>query len=319
MPLPTQTILGLLADNLSHRGSALPLSSGAATRWAKGLDIPYGGETVIYTGHMYQLIPSIEALAGLLAKMEDSHLTRLFGLGRAANRLVDLTSFTRPFLSRALRGDADRMLRNIASLLRQAGVSFGYLYGDELYSGALVYDEGMDDVLAPHARRVVEAFRSHGVKNVITVDPHTTHMLRTVYPRFVEGFDLRVRSYLEVLAEERLVAGLTGGGPVVIHDSCVYARYEGVIQSPRDLLRTAGVEILEPRLSGAATFCCGGPIEVLFPTEAGRIARERIEQLTQMGSRITTMCPICFVNLRKAADGSAGVVDISDLLVRTGF
>jgi len=30
------------------------------------------------------------------------------------------------------------------------------------------------------------------------------------------------------------------------------------------------------------------------------------------------MCPICVVNLRKAADGSAGVVDLSDSLARTG-
>jgi len=317
MSLPTQPILGMLGDNLARRGSVLPLSKGAATRWSKGLDIPYGGDTILYTGHMYQLIPSIEALAGLLGRLEDSPLTRLFGLGRGANRFIDLTFFTRPMLSRSLRREADRMLRNIASLLREAGVGFGYLYGDELYSGALVYDEGMDAVLAPHARRVVETFRSHGVKQIITVDPHTTHMLRTVYPRFVEDFDLTVRSYLEVLAEENLVARLTSGSPVVVHDSCVYARYEGVVEPPRQLLRRAGVDIVEPRLSGVSTFCCGGPIEVLFPSEAGRVARDRIGQLIEMGSQVTTMCPICFVNLRDAAEDSADIVDISDLLLGT--
>jgi hypothetical protein len=315
MPLPTQTILGLLADNLAHRRSVLPLSNGSATRWAKGLEIPYGGETILYTGHMYQLIPSIAALAGVLARLESSPLTSLFGVGRAANRLVDLTALTRPLLSRSLRREADRMLRNIASLLRQAGVSFGYLYGDELYSGALVYDEGLDDVVASHAARVVETFRSHGVQKIITVDPHTTHMLRSVYPRLVPGFDLEVKSYLEVLAGMAARRGDSAGGSLVIHDSCVYARYEGVVRPPRELLRDAGVEVLEPRFSGVSTFCCGGPIEVLFPTEAGRVARQRMAQLTDMGERVTTMCPICLVNLRKAAPDPAEVVDISQVLL----
>jgi len=49
-------------------------------------------------------------------------------------------------------------------------------------------------------RRVAGVLRKHGVREVITLDPHTTTMLRTVYPKLVEGYDVRVRSYLEVLA-----------------------------------------------------------------------------------------------------------------------
>ena len=93
MPLPTATVLGILGDNLSRRGSVLPLSKRTATRWAEGLGLPRGGDTVIYTGHMYQLIPSIDAMAGLLARLENSWVTRLFGLGRFVNRFVSLTFF----------------------------------------------------------------------------------------------------------------------------------------------------------------------------------------------------------------------------------
>jgi Fe-S oxidoreductase len=317
MPLPTATVLGILGDNLSRRGSVLPLSKRTATRWADGLGLPQGGDTVIYTGHMYQLIPSIDAMAGLLARLENSWVTRLFGLGRFVNRFVSLTFFMGLLVPRGKRAEYDAMLRDIAGLLQKAGVSFGYLYGDEMYSGTLAYDEGLDDAFAPHARRVAETFRRRGVRRVITVDPHTTHMLHEVYPRFVPGFDVEVRSYLDVLAE---VAGGTGsgGGEVVIHDSCVYARYEGVIEAPRTLLRRAGLSIAEPALTGAATHCCGGPVEVLFPGEAHRIALERVAQLTTVGRRITTMCPICLVNLRKAAGDAAEVVDISQVLAAAG-
>lgn len=314
MPLPTATVLGILSDNLSRRGSVLPLSRRAATRWAKGLGIPEGGETVLYTGHMYQLIPAIDALAGLLARLENSRLTRLFGLGRFVNRFISLTFFMQLAVSRRKRAQYDAMLRDIAGLLQRAGISFGYLYGEEMYSGTLAYDEGLDDAFGPHARRVAETFQSHGVRRVITVDPHTTHMLHEVYPRFVPGFRLEVQSYLDVLAAAAGEAKAGANGQVVIHDSCVYARYEGVVEAPRVLLRRAGIAVGEPALTGMATHCCGGPAEVLFPGEAHRIALERVAQLTKVGRRITTMCPICLVNLRKAAGDGAEVLDISQVL-----
>ena len=69
MPLPIKPILGILADNLARRGSVLPISQRAATRWARGLNLPKGGETVIYTGHLYQLIPAIDAMAKQMAKL----------------------------------------------------------------------------------------------------------------------------------------------------------------------------------------------------------------------------------------------------------
>jgi hypothetical protein len=57
MALPTAEVIAILADNLRLRGSVLPLSSRRATRWSDGLDLPRGGDTVLYTGQMYQLIP----------------------------------------------------------------------------------------------------------------------------------------------------------------------------------------------------------------------------------------------------------------------
>ena len=63
-------------------------------------------------------------------------------------------------------------------------------------------------------------FRARGVREVITIDPHTTTMLRTGYLKLVPGYDVRVRSYLEVLAERGLPTAAPLRGTVVIHDSC---------------------------------------------------------------------------------------------------
>jgi Fe-S oxidoreductase len=314
MPLPIGPVLGILSDNLRIRGSVLPLSKSAATGWAKGLNIPQGGKTVLYTGLMYQLIPSIEALASQMAVFENSPITRYFGLGRFANKIINLSFFMGLTASKEMKQENDQVLRNIARMLRKAGVEFGYLYDQELYSGALVYDGGMDESFGIHARRVFELFRKNGVHCVITVDPHTTSILRDVYPKFVQGFDLEVKNYMEVLAEKDLPVMQQQNKELVIHDSCVYARYEGMIKQPRSLLTNAGVSVREPELAGRSTYCCGGPIESLFPSKAHEIAANRVSQLRKSGEDIITMCPICQVNLRKAAGESCHISDISNTL-----
>ena len=175
------------------------------------------------------------------------------------------------------------MLRDIAGLLQKAGVSFGYLYGDEMYSGTLAYDEGLDDAFAPHARRVAETFRRYGVRRVITVDPHTTHMLRAVYPKVRAGLR-RGGARPTWRCWRRSMA--RGASDTVRSSSTTPASTPGTrawCKSPRDLLRDAGIDGARARLSGTATFCCGGPIEVLFPSEAHRIALERVASSPRWG------------------------------------
>ena len=304
MPLPRKAVLGILADNLAKRGSVLPLSRRTRTRWAEDLDLPRGGETVIYTGHMYQLIPTINAMAKKMKALEGSWLTKYMGIGRIANKVFNISKFMGG-ADEQERITFDRALRNIALLLREAGVDFGYLYEKELYSGALLHDEGLDQGLAAHAVRVQEMLLKNGVKRVITVDPHTTHMLRTVYPELLDGFPIEVKSYLEVLAERDMRARKPVDYSVSIHDSCLYARYENVLDQPRTLLKGAGARLQEAELSGLSTHCCGGPIESLFPARAHEIALKRVEQLEAAGGdMVAAMCPICLVNLQGAANGS---------------
>jgi len=283
MPLPIKPVLGILSDNLKSRGSVLPLSRRATSGWTEGLNIPKGGETILFTGLMYQLIPSIDAMASQMAKLENSFITRFFGLGRVANKFISLSFFMSLTASKEMKLENNRVLRNISQMLKNAGVEFGYLYDEELYSGALVYDEGMDECFGAHARRVYEVFRRNGVRRVITVDPHTTNILRDIYPKFVDGFDLVVENYMEVLEEKNSTVVHEQSKSLVIHDSCVYARYEEMVDTPRNLLKQAGVTVTEPELAGKSTYCCGGPMESLFPEKAHEIALTRVTELRKRG------------------------------------
>ncbi len=315
MPLPIGDTIGILGDNLRIRSSVLPISAASATRWARGLNLPRGGETVIYTGLMYQLIPYITSMNKAQGMIEDSPLADFTRVGRIINRFVNISGLM-AIPQSGMQDHFNGIIANMAKLLRQTGVKPGYLYEDDLYSGALVYDLGMDDVLEEHARKVYRNLKNYGVKNVITLDPHTTNMLRSVYPSFIKGYDINVKSYMEVLVEQKIGALKELGAEVVIHDSCVYARYENVLNEQRTLLAKAGVSLKEPANAGKFTLCCGGPAESLYPKKAVSAAQNRVGQLKEAGKNVVTMCPICLVNLQKAAHGEINIEDISSYLVR---
>ncbi|MCF7811085.1 (Fe-S)-binding protein [bacterium] len=315
MAVPIKHVLGILVDNLRIRESVMPLSRRRSIGWAKGLNIPKGGKTVIYTGLMYQLMPSIIAMEKMTSKFADSWISNFYGLGRAINKVISITPFM-TWTDAAEKEIFDRILRNIAKLLQVADVDFGYLYEEELYAGALVHDEGINDVFEAHTHKVYKRLKKHNIEKVITVDPHTTDMLKSVYPKIIKDYQLEVKSYLEVLAESNLHPVKRIEQDIVIHDSCVYARYEGIIDQPRQLLENAGAKIIEPLNTKKMTYCCGGPVESLFPIKARTIADNRIEQLASVGKNSVTMCPICFINLKTAAEkNDFSVKDISDYLV----
>ncbi|MQL53905.1 (Fe-S)-binding protein [Desulfofundulus thermobenzoicus] len=316
MPLPKGDTIGILADNLRIRQSVLPISARRATGWAAGLSLPRGGETVFYTGLMYQMVPDIAAMSRMQGRIENSWIAGFVGVGRCVNKVVNIAAFmARP--DRELKLYCDGVLKNIALLLRQVGVDFGYLYEEELYSGALVYDLGVNDLLEGHGQKIAGLFVKYGVKNVITVDPHTTNMLRTVLPAIVKGFHFNVKSYLEVLAERGIQPARSLEQDLVIHDSCLYARHEGVVDEPRALLNRAGAQVKEPKNAGKFTMCCGGPVESLMPGLAVDRARMRMAQLKEVAQNGVTMCPLCYVNLHKAAPEEMHIEDISSYLVKS--
>ncbi len=310
--LPIDKVLSLLADNTLRRGCPLPVPSDTAYSWARGLDLPRQGEYTLYTGCLYQLAPYIKKLSTMLSSLEGSRLAgAALGAARLAGRLTSLSRLIGKPDQREVERSR-RVLRSIVELLRESGVNPAYLYEDDLYSGVLLYDLGLDEEFAEHASRVYKALRRRASK-LITVDPHTHVVLRDVYPRFIDSFDLEVYSYLELIDEDRLHAR-AGNKEYVIHDSCLYARILGLHDRARKLLERVGVRYLEPRHTGRDTLCCGGPIESIAPRLSHSIAEARVKELLERSSRVAIMCPLCYVSLSRAAGEKASFKDLAELL-----
>ncbi len=296
----------MILESLERHGLPFPVGRDVCTGWAQGLGLARGGRRVLYTSCMYQLYPYVKSVTGLLESL-GAHRGGL--RARVAARGGSLARF----LARPSGKDVERsrtILRNIVSLLRRGGVEVGYLYEEEPYSGALLYELGFEEDFARHAGRVVDVLAGRGVEEVVTVDPHTHHVLTRVYPNYVD-VPFKVRSWLE-LAKPTHANRM---GKVTVHDSCLYARFLGMYHAYRGLLDAVGIERVEdPYVTGKETsMCCGGPIEAVAPDLSRSVAELRLRRLSALSRTIVVACPICLANLSRAAV-DVEVLDLAEVL-----
>jgi Fe-S oxidoreductase len=148
--------------------------------------------------------------------------------------------------------------RVLARILHDAGVDFGLLYESEHNSGNDVRragEEGLFEMLAEHN---IEALQGAQFEEIFTTDPHTLNALSNEYPRL--GARYKVWHYTELLAqllESGQISVRPLGYRVTYHDPCYLARYNGVLDAPRRIVRALGCELVEMPRNGADTFCCG--------------------------------------------------------------
>ena len=260
------------------------------------------------------MAPYINSLVKYLSRFEEGGKI-LLKLGKLVNKVFDISKI----VARVSKDDVDRVsriIRGIALLLRHTGIEYGYLYNDEMYSGVLLYDLGLDDLFKEHASKVYNIFMKYGVKEVITIDPHTTYILRRIYPEYLNNFNINVVNYLELLDKSSIPVRNKLDIEVTIHDPCYYARYESIVEEPRRLLVKEGISVIEADRNKLLTYCCGGPIEAISPKLSSKIAEVRLEKLSNKSRNIVVLCPICYSNLSRVASGDLNVLDISEYLTR---
>ncbi len=300
--------LKTIRGNMERTGDPLGLKTDYWTHWAEGLGLPRRGPVILYTARMYQMLPYLVQATGMTEKARPlipalSSKTAARAAEIAGTLAADPVLRMSARRSKRLRDRTDRLLAGICSALAAAGTRPAYLYEKEPYSGVLLYDLGMESSAASQARSVYRTLKSAGAETVVTVDPHTTFMLRQVFSRYIPGFDLNVRHYLEVLAASGL-PGYRGNAALpretpVLHDSCVMTRDLGIVAQTRTVLEELGIRAREPENTGINTACCGGPVEYAYAELSRSVSRIRAEELAGFGRDVLVSCPICLVNLMK--------------------
>jgi len=298
-------VVSTLTDNIQRTGDPLGLKDVYWTQWAKGLNLPRGGDTVLLTARMYQMLPYIAQVTKIISSAKPFLSRSGFGaMVNMGNRLMgDKVIRFRALAARKVRRKSRNSLQGIAGALSAIGPMPAYLYEEEPYSGVLLYDLGLDEYIEEHIRKVYGLLKDHKVKKVICVDPHTTFMLREVYPTYLDHFDIEVRHYLEILSENtdrlRESCKKSINENYVIHDSCYLARELGVVDQVRGVSQSAGITLVEPENTKLDTACCGGPIEYAFRDLTEKVSVSRIQELADVSKNIIVECPICLINLSK--------------------
>ncbi|ARM75572.1 (Fe-S)-binding protein [Acidianus manzaensis] len=259
-----------------------PVNKTSCYEWANGLNIKKGGETILYTGCSYQL-------ASIGQKFDD-FLPKIYKI----KGIESLSTFGKKFLK--IRDErAIKILKNISLLLKKANVDFGYLYEDEPYSGTILLEMGMLEEFKEYGKKLIDLFNSHGVKNIITVDPHTHYTLYRL--KELLSFDVEIKNYLEILSGKDLHS--TYKEEYVFHDSCLYSRFLGMRDVIREVIKNAGITIKEDdMITGKETsMCCGGPLAPINKEISEKIAKNRAESLKTVSKKVLLACPFCYVNL----------------------
>jgi Fe-S oxidoreductase len=310
-----------LKGNVERTGDPLGIKSPYWTQWAKGLDLPREGNTLLFTARMYQMLPYVVQTTELMAAVKPLLATKgintvlSFGNRLAGERVIR----SKAKGEKEITEKAEKILKGIAAGLKAVGQRPGYLYESEPYSGVLLYDLGLEEEIIPHMNRVYRLFKERGIKKIITVDPHTTFMMKEVYPKHVKDYDLQVSHYLECLQEkpEFLKEADRQNLPqeLVLHDSCVMTRDLGFVEEARKVANAIGLPLLEPENNRLDTACCGGPVEYAFGDLSRRISSIRMKELSSVNRNILVTCPICLINLSKySRESGVRVWDMGEIL-----
>ncbi len=319
--------LTFIAGNITAKNNVLGADKKAKARWARGLELPARGDTVFYAGCGYQYESGLESLMGLLRRLDKSSLgaERPMGLARFQKKLgIDLAGVYRKLTVKDSGADG-RPLIAAVKVLQRLGVKFAYLGEDEPCCGGLLHYAGLAGQFDGQAQGTYKKLKSLGVKRLISIVPSCTYTLRDLYAKSVDGCDLEVRHFLEVVLEHLKPGRYSYPRRVKVayHDPCQLARYLGLVAEPRQVLAAIGnIELVDtPFTSGEWATCCGGGggFEAVFPELSHILAVNRAKELAETGAEIiVTHCPGCVMQLKSGLTALArediGVLDLAEVL-----
>lgn len=189
----------------------------------------------------------------------------------------------------------------------------------EVCCGHDAYWTGQGADLRGLAQRNIDAIKRTGAGRVVFSCPECYYMFKQVYPSLVGDTGIEPVHILSLLGENIDKIGLAPSVPgakptrVTYQDACRLARYDDVIQEPRQILRAIpALELVEMRRTGKDAICCGSSNWVSCSRVNKRIQIERLGEAAETAAQVlVTACPKCNIHLRCALFdevGAGGIV-----------
>lgn len=319
--------LTYLADNIITSQNILGVTKEQGARWAQKLELPRQAETTFFAGCGYQFSAQLERLMSLARGIDKSVIGAELPMrfARFQKKLgLNLPGIYSRVLSRSSEIEV-KPLEAAIKVLRNLGIQPGYLAEEEPCCGAPLNHAGLRTKFADNVRQAHRKLKSFGVKRVIGIVPYCTHAIANLFPLYVDGYDLEVRHFLEVVAEKIPSYRLRFPRKVRVtyHDPCQLVRFMNLVEEPRRILESIeNIELVETDWTRREwATCCGGGggFETVFPELSGVLAVNRASELLETGAEIiVTHCPGCVMQLKEGvreleADG-VEVLDLSQVI-----
>ncbi len=244
-------------------------------------------------------------------------------------------------------------IRNMADMLKQAGVSFGILGVQEPCCGRPYTDIGDFKQFDENAMSNLKQFKNAEVKTIIAPCAECYTTIKVDYARVAHKNGIKIEFetvHMTEYMDQLLKAGSLKPKKkvpmkVTFHDPCHLARLNdpfipwqgtreaygactppkilrrgehGSYDAPRNLIQAIpGVELVEMQRSKENTWCCGagGGVKLTSPEFASWTAEERIQEAeTHHVDALITACPNCKTALSEAAGDRLPVYDVAELL-----
>jgi Fe-S oxidoreductase len=214
-----------------------------------------------------------------------------------------------------LRPVAESLLR----LLKGAGIKVALLR-EETCCGEPARRIGDEYLFSENTKAVGGVLSNYKFKSLLVSCPHGYNNFKHEMPLYGVKFEVVHHAQLlsRLVAEGRVKPADASGLRVTFHDPCYLARWNGVVEEPRSLIRATGADLVEMARHGADSFCCGGGgAQFFFDIKIGeRVSKLRTAQAAETGAKkVVVACPFCNAMFRSEAQSfGLDVIDIAQLL-----
>lgn len=181
-----------------------------------------------------------------------------------------------------------------------------------------LFRAGLVDDAKSIARQFHHELKEKKIRTLLCSCPGCALTFKMIYPNLVPGWKIKVLHISEILVKKKdKTKRAMKKEKVIYHDPCHLARGLGITFQPRQILGSSGYKTIEFDKKGKESVCCGsgGNMALLYPNEAKRTARMKIEEALDAGAdMLATFCPLCQKALSEASAGDIQVKDVVELL-----
>jgi heterodisulfide reductase subunit D len=219
---------------------------------------------------------------------------------------------------------AQPMVRGDVLVLDSIGESFTMLPPEEeVCCGFPLFITGQHDMLKDLTVRLVNAYKSRGVKTLLCSCPCCVNIMARDWPLFYgKRLPFQIRHITQFVQEAlkrgtlKFKRGLKER--IIYHDPCYLSRGVGVIAEPRFILNNIpDIQLLEFDMHGLESRCCGagGAARKVYHDNAIAMGRLTIDEAVEKkADRLILSCPACYEKVNEALTGHDKQIKIMDIM-----